>query len=170
MKKFVVLSSAFVAMAVVTLSFSFRPVRPAGLQQDADFAKMAYMSSCAEISAGNLASQKAHDPKVAALGKMMVTDHTDANAKLMAIVHNAPTTDSLDAEHQSLKDSLMNATGAAFDAMYVQSQVRDHEKAIALFQQEATSGGQAELKSYAQKMLPKLKMHLDHVMRLSGGK
>jgi putative membrane protein len=73
----------------------------------------------------------------------------------------------LDAEHKALKDSLVAMTGEKFDALYVQSQIRDHQKAIALFQKQATEGQKQELKAYAQKLLPKIKMHLQHVQDMS---
>jgi putative membrane protein len=45
-------------------------------------------------------------------------------------------------------------------------QIRDHEKTIALFEREAKSGKDAELKAFAEKTLPTLKEHLSMVRDL----
>jgi putative membrane protein len=50
--------------------------------------------------------------------------------------------------------------GAVFDRAYVEDQIRDHEKTIALFEREAKTGKDAELKAFAEKTLPTLKEHL----------
>ena len=60
----------------------------------------------------------------------------------------------------------MSATGAAFDRGFVEAQVKAHQEAIALFEQEATSGADAELKAFAQKQLPGLRNHLKQAQDL----
>lgn len=162
-KTFALIASGIAGLCLA--SFEQKP--NTNFADDGTFAKMAYMGNCAEISAGNLAIAKAQNPQVAALGRMMVADHTAANAQLMTIVKDIDRADSLDAEHQSLKDSLMNLGGADFDKAYVQSQVKDHQTAISLFQEEAANGKKKELKAYANKLLPKLKSHLEHVNKLA---
>ena len=121
------------------------------------------MAGCAEIAAGNLAIQKSKDPSVIDLAKMMVTDHTQANAKLQSLSQDMSSLDSLDAKHKAMKASLMSLDGAAFDKAYIKGQVADHQAAIALFSKESTSGTDKDLKAFASETLPKLKMHLDHV-------
>ena len=49
---------------------------------------------------------------------------------------------------------------------YVDDQIRDHEKTIALFEREAKTGKDAELKAFAEKTLPALKEHLSMVRDL----
>jgi len=50
-------------------------------------------------------------------------------------------------------------TGSAFDQAYAQLEVQDHATTIQLFQQEASSGGNPELVSFAQQALPLLQAH-----------
>jgi predicted outer membrane protein len=54
---------------------------------------------------------------------------------------------------QALLTKLGKLEGAAFDRAYVDDQIRDHEKTIALFEREAKTGKEAELKAFAEKTL-----------------
>ncbi len=110
-----------------------------------------------------MAIQKSTNPKVVELAKMMVADHTEANAKLQSLSMDLSKLDSLDAKHKAMKSSLQLLKGNAFDQAYLKGQVADHNAAIALFKNESASGRDKELKSFATQTLPKLKMHLDHV-------
>jgi putative membrane protein len=56
--------------------------------------------------------------------------------------------------------------GAAFDRAYVDDQIRDHDKTIALFEREVKSGKDPELKAFAEKTLPTLKEHRSMVQEL----
>ena len=64
------------------------------------------------------------------------------------------------------KTMLMNASGAAFDRMYMKMMVEDHEKAVALFT-SASKSEDSEVKLFAVKKLPTLEMHLSHAKSLS---
>jgi predicted outer membrane protein len=54
----------------------------------------------------------------------------------------------------------MHATGPEFDEGFVETQIKAHQDAIALFTEQVNSGTDAELKSYAEKHLPALRDHL----------
>jgi putative membrane protein len=54
----------------------------------------------------------------------------------------------------------MQATGAEFDEGFIETQIKAHQDAIALFTEEVKSGTDAELKSFAEKHLPALRDHL----------
>lgn len=54
----------------------------------------------------------------------------------------------------------MSANGAAFDRGFIEAQVKAHQEAISLFEAQANSGSDAELKAFAQKQLPALRAHL----------
>jgi putative membrane protein len=49
--------------------------------------------------------------------------------------------------------------GFPFDTAYMNSQIKDHQKAIALFETEISNGKDQELKDYARKYLPYIQMH-----------
>jgi putative membrane protein len=129
---------------------------------DTDFVLKTSMGNTAEIDAGQLAATKGLNTGVRMFGQMMVTDHNLANTRLDSIALNlslhAP--DSLDAEHVALKSKLMSLSGRAFDSVYITSQVADHQKTIALFENEADKGKNGQLRNYANSLLPNLRMHL----------
>lgn len=62
----------------------------------------------------------------------------------------------------------MSQGGAAFDKGFVESQVKAHQDAIALFEKQANSGSDSDLKAFAGKHLPGLKAHLKQAQDLQG--
>lgn len=136
--------------------------RPSLSAMDQTFIQMAAFGNRAEIDAGQLASTKGNDTMVRMFGNMMVQDHSVAYDELEDITDDwdivIPRTP--DSVHLMLKQRLMGLSGQSFDTAYMNSQIKDHQVNIALFQKEADSSKQPILKSYATKYLPKLKMHL----------
>ncbi|MBO9657272.1 MAG: DUF4142 domain-containing protein [Chitinophagaceae bacterium] len=130
--------------------------------QDREFTMRASMANFAETDAGQLAANKATNTGIKEFGAHMVADHTTANQELKTLANqlglHAP--DSLDAEHQQLKTKLMSLSGRAFDSVYIHSQLKDHNMAISLFENQANTGNNSRLREYANKQLPHLRMHL----------
>jgi putative membrane protein len=60
----------------------------------------------------------------------------------------------------------MSLSGAEFDKGFVEAAVNDHQKAIALFENEASRGTDAQLKAFASKQLPTLRAHLKQAQDL----
>lgn len=52
----------------------------------------------------------------------------------------------------------------------MKTMAKDHQKAVGLFSKQASSGSDAELKSWAQKTLPTIKQHLAQAQELATGK
>jgi putative membrane protein len=98
----------------------------------------------------------------------MVQDHQAANGQLMALASGKGVSipQELDKEHRAAAEKLQKASGANFDREFVQTAVKDHEKAVKLFQQEAQSSQDAELKQFAQSTLPTLKEHLQMAQQI----
>jgi putative membrane protein len=147
------------------------PTRSTGQSKtDKDFIKKAAQSNIAEIEAGRLAASQGTTDMVKRFGTMMVNDHTMAQNELDSIVRR-DLRDSLpteaDAGHKLLAQQLQNMKGKEFDDAYIESQIKDHQTAIALFETEVSQGQHPSLKTYAVKTLPKLRMHLDHVQALA---
>lgn len=63
-------------------------------------------------------------------------------------------------KHQEMVNKLSALSGAEFDRKYMEEMVKDHEKDVAAFQRESTSGSDADLKAWAAKTLPTLREHL----------
>jgi putative membrane protein len=137
-------------------------------QQDKTFAGEAAQGGKAEIDLGRYMEEHGHNVKVREFGHRMVTDHTAADTKLRAAATQstvqlpaAPAPD----EKKTLSE-LHKLKGAALDRAYVDDMVKDHQKDVQLFQQEAESGTNPQLKSFAQETLPTLQQHLSQAQEL----
>ncbi len=97
--------------------------------------------------------------------KLLVTDHSNANNELMSLVaqHGVTLPIALPADKQKHIQDMMKMKGKAFDKHFLNMMATDHTKDIALFEKQATSGTDADLKSFAAKTLPTLKKHKDTV-------
>jgi putative membrane protein len=70
----------------------------------------------------------------------------------------------LDSEHRRMREKLQPLHGKAFDEQYMRDMIEDHNK---LFQQEARSGHNVELKQFVQKTLPTIEEHQKMAVQLS---
>jgi putative membrane protein len=130
---------------------------------DRMFVMKAAMGGKMEVDAGNVAQSNAANDRVKAFGSMMVRDHSQANSELMQLAqsHGLMIGDSTDAKMKEHMDAMQKMQGKAFDKHYMGMMVDDHNKDIAEFE-KAANGAQAEdLKAWAAKTLPILKMHKD---------
>jgi putative membrane protein len=143
-------------------------------KSDRHFVHMAAMGGMAEVATGQLAAQQASDEQVKQFGQMMVTDHSKANDQLKQIASSKGVTIP-DSDPKADKETgkLSKLSGAAFDRKYVKMEVKDHAQTIKLFQKEADSGSDPDLKKFAADTLPILQGHADKANQLEsnmGGK
>jgi putative membrane protein len=132
-------------------------------QQDQEFATKAAGDGKAEVELGELAQQQAESDEVKQFGQRMVEDHGKANEQLASIAQQKgiELPQDLPEEAQQLQDELQQKSGPEFDQAYMAAMVEDHEKAVALFEQQAGSGEDADLRNFAEETLPVLQEHLD---------
>jgi len=135
---------------------------------DKQFVKKAAEAGAAEVDAGRLATQHAGTDEVKKFGEHMQQDHSKANDELKQIAQNKgiAVADSPDRSHQRLAHRLEKMDGAQFDRTYMRENVKDHKKAVALFQKEANRGKDPDLRAFAQKTLPELQQHLQMAEQL----
>jgi predicted outer membrane protein len=117
------------------------------------------MSSSTEIDAAKLAATRSSDKDVKSFARHMMADHTKLTVQLkMAAPHGV--TVPKDNSDTAVLDSLKPLKGKAFDALYIQKVgLEGHQKAVSAFQQEASSGQNADLRTAAQKALPTIQEH-----------
>jgi putative membrane protein len=129
---------------------------------DATFVRRAAESGLAEVQMGQLAEEKAQDPKVKEFGQRMVTDHTAANQQLMSIATAQGMTppNELDSKDAATLRKLRGESGSQFDRNYIQGQVAAHREAISLFEREGKQSRDTALRQFAEKTLPTLQEHL----------
>ncbi len=148
-------------------SFAQSASMPMGMSSisatDKTFVKDAAVGGMTEVELGRIAAAKGASQAVKDYGTKMVDDHTKANDELKAIATPKGLTPpaALDAMHQRVVDKFSKMSGGvAFDKAYESQMVADHKKTIALFQKEAKSGKDADLRAFARKTLPTLQEHL----------
>jgi putative membrane protein len=129
---------------------------------DEDFVMQAAKAGKIEVELGQLAAKKGLSAAVKSFGRRMVTDHTAAGnkLKLLAAKKNIVLPSEMDSEGRDALQRLSALSGKEFDRAYMEMMVSDHEKAVSDFQTEANTGAEAEVKAFAAKTLPTLKLHL----------
>jgi putative membrane protein len=129
---------------------------------DRDFLTSAAHANLAEIEAGKVASTRADDDAVQDYGEHMVTDHTTAWNDLKGVADNEKQNlpEEPDDAHKQKLEYLRNLSGYSFDTAYINSQVKDHEMAIALFEDASDNADDEDVKDYATRYLPHLEDHL----------
>ncbi len=137
-------------------------------KQDADFAVKAADAGLAEIELGKLALEKATDQRIKDFAQQMVSDHQKANEELMAIATrlNITLPPVVSEDHVDKQRKLRDKSGEAFDEDYMDLMVKDHDRAVSLFEDAASDAKNADLKAFAAKTLPKLKMHFEEAKTL----
>jgi putative membrane protein len=131
---------------------------------DLAFATTASMANMYEITASQLALQKATGSTYKEFAQTMITQHTEIGEsyKPIAEKQGLPMPAALEGEFKTLYDALESAqAGAAFDALYRQQMIDTHTTALTLFQNEAASGQDPELKAFAAKWVSTVAHHLE---------
>ncbi len=151
-----------ILIAAMALAVVASPAMAAMSAADQSFAVNAAASGRAEVAMGHIAITNGGSPDVRGFGERMVTDHTQANEALSALAHqeDLQLPDTLDPTSYKQAQQLGSMKGSSFDAAYIQDMIKDHQKDIAAFEQEASSGKDPGLKEFASKYLPMLRQHL----------
>ena len=155
--------------AAGVLGLSVLPASAALNSTDRDFMHKAASGGMTEVQEAQLAQQRATSPQVKQFAARMIDDHTQANNQLKQIArqHKVTLPARPDGKNQAEEQKLRGLNGAAFDQAYAQAELRDHQETVALFQQEAASGQDPDLKAFAQQTLPTLQQHLQMAQALN---
>jgi putative membrane protein len=139
---------------------------------DRNFVTTAAEDGHAEVELGKLAQQNGSSPAVKQFGQRMIDDHTKAGKELETIATKLGMTPPKEPGSKQQADikKFSKLTGEKFDREYADHMVKDHEKAVALFEKQAKNGDAAELKAFASKTLPTLQEHLKMARDLNAKK
>ncbi|WP_027144360.1 DUF4142 domain-containing protein [Mesorhizobium sp. WSM3626] len=133
-----------------------------------DFVDKAAVGGKFEVDSSQIALDKVQDQRIKDFAQMMIRDHGAANAKLEAIAgeQKLKVPPALDAQHQGDLDKLKNAQGP-IDPAYVDLQRNAHDDAVKLFENYASGGDNAALKTFAQQTVGTLKMHQQTIEKIA---
>jgi putative membrane protein len=139
---------------------------------DRNFVTAAAEDGHAEVELGKIAQQNGSSAAVKQFGQRMIDDHTKAGKELETIATKLGMTPPKGPGSKQQADikKFSKLTGEKFDREYAGHMVKDHEKAVALFEKQAKNGDAAELKDFASKTLPTLQEHLKMARDLSAKK
>ena len=132
---------------------------------DLAFMNDAAPGGMAEVELGKLAASKAQNAEVKAFAQKMVEDHSKAGEELKQLAAQKKVTLPPDVmpKHKEIMDKLSKLSGADFDKEYVMAMVEAHEKDVAAFENVSKTAADADVKAFATKTLPTLKMHLEMI-------
>jgi putative membrane protein len=171
----VLAAPAAIAQAQTTTMPAGAPAHPAKPdqvpRQDATFLVQAHQSNLAEIATGRLAERKAASPKVQALGRMFVRDHTRLDAELAKVARklgvrlpSAP-----NAGQKALAAKLEKLSGGPFDRAWLNGQIAGHREAIAAGDREIARGSNSDVVLLAKRSAPVIKHHLQELLGTKAG-
>lgn len=139
---------------------------------DTTFVKEAASGGMMEVELGNLAQQNATNPRVRSFGEMMVQDHSKANDELksLASAKNMMLSDSMIKKHRDHVASMRKMSGKDFEKHYMEMMVKDHNEDVRKFEKASNTATDSDLKGWAGKTLPVLRMHLDSAKAINQAK
>ena len=127
-------------------------------EKDKTFMKKAAKGGMMEVTMGKMAEQNAQSDDVKSFGKRMVTDHSKANDELKSI-----------ASKKGFELPNKEHTGKwTSDKAYIDMMVKDHEKDLAEFKEEANSGSDPDVKKFADDTAKIVQEHLDAAKEIQG--
>lgn len=145
-----------------------KPAPDVANTSDIIFMKQIAIGGRAEVEFGKMAADRSKVSGIDEFGQHMVKDHGDANSKLASLARGAKVElpRDLDAEHAAVRQDLQSLNGPEFDLRYVESQIKDHQKAVQLLIYEIGSGQHVGVRQFAADTLPKVMQHLERAKEL----
>ena len=132
-------------------------------EKSSEFLKKVTNSGMAEVQLAKLAQQKATIDAVKNFAAMLERDHTAVNqqVKTLADQRNVALPATISDDKQKMYTDMDKMTGKAFDKEYISMMVKAHDDGISLFEDTRSNASDMDVKNFADKTLPALKMHLD---------
>ncbi len=161
-KKMLAIGMMGMAFGLAVLSAVAEEKKAIEEKGDSAFARKASAGGLAEVNFSELAVRFARDPAVRQFAQHMIAEHMRANQALTQLANrrSIALAATMDDDHQKLYDKLKKLDGAEFDRTYMEAMVKDHEKAVKLFEEESKNGKDDAMKDLAGKLTPKLREHL----------
>ena len=140
----------------------------ASADKDQSFVQDAIKGNRAEVTLGKMVAAKTKDPSVKQFAQLMVKDHTQALSQLTQLAQQKSITvpEGLPEDAQQLQNKLQSETGRQFDKDYMDGMVKDHQKDVQEFQDQAQNAQDPEVKQLAAKLVPTLQEHLDKAQKV----
>jgi putative membrane protein len=134
---------------------------------DQKFVNEAAQANLAATQLGELGVKKGSTAKVRDLSQMIIDDHKKLGERLrtLSMIEKFTLPPEPNAQQKATYDRLSTLSGSQFDRALLDQLKIDHQQAISLFQNEAQSGTDPQLKSFAELTVPSLQHHQQMVAR-----
>lgn len=158
---------AFVLLALVALTGPSRGDDEK--QTDEKFFRDAVSCGVAEVKISELAEKQAKNEEVREFARQMAREHSKHNKELIERAKDLKTAVvvGLDQKHKEKLERLSKLENVEFDREYMKQIIEGHQDAIKLFETQAKTGANADLKAFATESLPTLRMHLKKAQAIS---
>jgi putative membrane protein len=134
---------------------------------DKDFIAQAEKDYIQERALSQLVATKSADKRIKSYADNLFKEHSDALQKLDAIMQKYGVKEPESPEEQQKAAApLARLPRKSLDREFVKLMVEDHTKAMAVFQQEANTAGDSDVRHYAIDQLPMLDNHLKQAREL----
>lgn len=132
-------------------------------EKSSEFLSKVTNAGMAEIQLAKLAQQKATIDAVKNFASMLERDHTAVNDQVRTLAgqRNVALPSAPSDDKQKIYTDMEKMTGKAFDKDYISTMVKAHGDGISLFEDTKSNASDVDVKNFADKTLPTLKMHLD---------
>jgi putative membrane protein len=143
-------------------------VEKKGMDYDAEFLTKAASGGMLEVELGKQVVARAITPQAKEFAQQMVDDHSKGNAELMALANKKnitlPTT--LGDDHAKVLKEVTEEKGVKMDQKYLKEMLEDHEEDVKEYTDASIKASDPDIKAFAAKAVPMLKMHLDMVSKM----
>ncbi len=168
LKSFVLSAGGILSFSLLFASIS--NAQDAPKLTDPEIASVAVTANQIDIDYATIAQKKSTDKEVIRFATTMQNDHKAVIDMAVKLVTKLNVTPKTNAVTQSLLDGakktaamLNSKSGKAFDKAYIDNEVAYHEAVIAAVETILIPQAQnAELKALLEKVLPSLRVHLEH--------
>lgn len=143
---------------------------------DPEIAAIVVAANEVDVQAGELAREKASDPRVREFAERMVTDHTGVNQAASELVTRlgvtpepSPTSRQLREGGEQARATLQALSGPEFDRAYIDHEVEYHRTVLDAINGTLIPNAQnAELRALLEQTAPAIEAHLEHARQIQG--
>lgn len=137
-------------------------------QASSEFLVRAANSGMAETELTALGQQKANAADIKSFAGMLFNDHAGVNSKVKSLASqkNIVLPDSITSEKRDMISGINKRSGKDFDKELLKELVKGHEASVDMFKKATTETKDMDVRAFADKTLPTLKMHLDSARAL----
>jgi len=132
-------------------------------EKSSEFLVRATNSGMTEVMLARLAQQKATINSVKSFAAMLEKDHSAVNdqVKSFGSQRNVTLPATITDDKQKMYADMEKMTGKAFDKEYISMMIKSHNDGIDLFENAKANASDIDIKNFADKILPTLKIHRD---------